>query len=287
MEQRTEKWYSWRRNYIGSSDAAILMGVSPWKSIYELWLSKQPDYVEEPPKFYMQRGLDLEPEALRAFELATGFLMHPVTLVSPLHTFMAASLDGMDIDNRAAVEIKAPGAIDHRLAQTGDIPKKYYPQLQHQIAVTGLDKIYYASYRPEDPIKQLYIIEVPRDDEYIAKLIEIESNFFYQHMMTGIAPENPKVQPKTIESEVWKSLSDEYKKLDFQIKEQEKRRDEVKDLLIQVAQAENSTGNGLTLTKIEKKGNIMYQNIPILKTMNLEEFRKPSTSYWQVKESVE
>ena len=40
MEQKSEEWLDWRKKGIGSSDAPIIMGVSPWKTPFELWEEK-------------------------------------------------------------------------------------------------------------------------------------------------------------------------------------------------------------------------------------------------------
>jgi putative phage-type endonuclease len=286
MEQRSAEWHAMRKKFIGASDASALLGVSPWKTAYDVFLEKCGTDIKEAPKNpYMQRGIDLEPEALRAFELATGFLMSPMVLFSPKYEWMMASLDGLSIYGDAACEIKCPGEKDHLHCIYIGIPEKYMPQLQHQIEVTGLDKIYYMSYRP-DHATPISIREVLRDEVYIANLIKVEAAFYVDHMLTGIPPENDR-QIKTIDSSAWKSLSDEYMRLDRQMKDNEKRKEEIKDLLLEISGAENAKGNGITLQKIERKGIIPYASIPEVKQMDLEKFRKPSTSFWQVKESNE
>lgn len=284
MEQRSAEWHELRKKYIGASDAPCLMDVSPWKNKHELWLEKSSTDISIPVKNpYMQRGIDLEPEALRLFEKETGVLMSPKVVFSDNHIFMMASLDGLSIDGDVACEIKAPGEKDHLHAIYSGVPEKYYPQLQHQIEVTGLDMIYYVSYRPEYELEPLVIKEVKRDQPYIDKLVQVERKFYEEHMLTGIPPENPK-KMKEIVSESWLSISEEYKHHDRQIKILEKRKEELRDYLVQIAQEENAFGNGITLTKIERKGIIPYANIPEVKQMDLEKYRKPSTSYWQIKE---
>lgn len=265
------------------------MGVAPlsWKkTVYDIWESKQPGpIVMTPPTPWQQRGLDLEPEALRIFEAETGYLMSPNCLVNPRRTFMMSSLDGFDIDGKAGVEIKVPNISDHECAIAGELPKTYIPQVQHHIEVTGLEKFYYMSYKPEHE-KKWVILEIYSDQDYIDKLIEVERKFYEDHMLTGIPPQ--KIESiKTIESHRWSNLSFEYLKIDHEIKELEKYRESLKENLIDEAQKENAKGNGIILQKIERKGIINYQNIPMLKTMDLEEFRKPSTSFWQLKEVYE
>lgn len=82
--------------------------------------------------------------------------------------WMMASLDGIDIDGQAILEIKCPGPSDHELAKAGKIPEKYIPQLQHQLAVTGLKLAYYFSFDGTDGV----IVEIERDEIFIAKIIE-------------------------------------------------------------------------------------------------------------------
>jgi len=107
MEQRSAEWFKLRKEKIGASDAAAILGVSPWKTILELYNEKMSEELTVPPQnAWMQRGIDLEPEALRAFEIETGYLMSPQVLINPRHQWMMASLDGLDIDGRAACEIK-------------------------------------------------------------------------------------------------------------------------------------------------------------------------------------
>src|SRR5215469_662686 len=285
IDQRSENWYAMRKKHIGASDSIILMGLAPshWekKSIYDLWLDKQPNSpFDNKDNYYMKRGRELEPEALRMFENETGYLMSPKVMISDSKPFMMASLDGIDIDGTVAVEVKCPGNKDHECALHDEIPEKYKPQLQHQMQVAGISEIYYCSYRPEHE-KPLCIKKVYRDQYYIDKLVQIESNFYYNHMITGIPPEE---YIKTIDSDVWSNLSEEYKRLDKQEKEASKRKEEIRDYLIQVANFKNAKGNGIILQKVEKKGIIDYKNIPILKTIDMEEYRKPGSSFWQVKE---
>lgn len=38
--QNTQEWEKFRLQKIGASDAPIIMGVSPWKTPFQLWLEK-------------------------------------------------------------------------------------------------------------------------------------------------------------------------------------------------------------------------------------------------------
>ncbi len=286
MEQRSPEWYELRRTKIGASDCAALLGLNPYKNSHDVWLSKQPDYVQEVNEA-MQRGIDLESEALSMFEQETGHLMSPKVIISDHTSFLMASLDGYEIDGKCAVEIKCGGERLHLQSIHGEIPKYYIAQMQHQMYVTELDEIFYCSYRPQHLVNPIYIQIIKRDDEFIDTMLKKEEDFYFNHMITKIPPKNPKPAPKKIDSDVWKNLTHEYLKLDQIEKDSSKRKEEIKELLLEISCAENAQGNGIILTKIERKGTIPYANIPELKQMDLEKHRKPSTSFWQVKESNE
>jgi putative phage-type endonuclease len=284
VEQRSAAWHELRKTHIGASDAAAIIGLNPWKSSYDVFIEKSGTETIEPPKNpWMQRGIDLEPEALRAFEKETGYLMSPKVMISDENSFAMASFDGFEIDGKCAVEIKCGGEKSHLQALHGEISRHYYAQMQHQMYVAKLDEIYFCSYRPEH-VNPLYIEIVKRDDAFIHDMMIKEVFFYYNHMLTGIPPK--KIEKfKIIETETWLNITDEYKRYVNQIKYAESRLDEIKDLMIQYAQSENAKGNGITLQKVERKGIINYQNIPELKTIDLEKYRKPGSTYWQVKEA--
>ena len=102
---------AYRKNKIGSSDAPIIAGVSPWTTQVQLWEEKigirEPRYAN----FAMQRGIDKEEEARCIFEKEIGVVFFPQVLTHKKYDWMIASLDGLSIDQDLAVEIKCPGEI--------------------------------------------------------------------------------------------------------------------------------------------------------------------------------
>jgi putative phage-type endonuclease len=174
FEQSTEEWLAWRRGGIGASDAPVVMGLSPWQTEGELLRLKTGQRAERPANDAMQRGKRLEPVARLAYVNHTGIDVEPVCVQSRRHPWMRASLDGLSADGRHVVEIKCPGEKDHRLAASGSVPEKYYPQLQHILAVIGLEEIYYWSFRLDHTVR----LKVERDEPFIAALTEKEVAFW-------------------------------------------------------------------------------------------------------------
>ncbi len=173
-----------RRNFIGASDAPVIMGDSPWKTPAKLYREKVGlDIVE--PNYAMQRGIQLEAEARYLFYTETGISVYPIRVQHREIKWMMASMDGLNMDQTVGLEIKCPMGKDHQVAAEGKLPEKYYAQLQHQMEVLDLDEMFYMSYHPNSH----YIFTVNRDKDYIEKMIDKEKIFYY-HLVDFKEPED-------------------------------------------------------------------------------------------------
>lgn len=284
--QRSEAWKIWRRSHLGSSEASIVMGVNPWKTQLELYNEKT-NHLEIPDSsnFAMRRGVELEPLALAKFEAETGYLMTPRVLVHPIHGWASASLDGLEIEGKCAVEIKVPGKVDHALAFKCIVPEKYIPQLQHIMFVTDLPEIFYMSYVSDEDFT---IFRVQRDDEYIKRLITAEREF-WQRIQERNPPEPTDRDSEEIKDQNWVHCSDKYraiysekKDLLDQLKRIETEEDNIKNELISLSDNRSAHGAGIKLSKVVRRGHIDYAAVPNLVGIDLEPFRKPSTEYWKI-----
>lgn len=175
IEPYSKEWYHLRKTKIGASDASTILGLNSFEKPYDLMLQKLGDLPAKETTAKMQRGLDLEPVARELFCKMTGKTMVPKVVLTDEYPFMFASLDGIDPLGKEILEIKCPGTSVHKIAKKGKIPPYYYPQVQHQMVVTGLDMCYYFSF---DGDKEGIIIEVVRDNEFIEMMIEKEKEFY-------------------------------------------------------------------------------------------------------------
>lgn len=273
MDQRTPEWHAMRRNKIGASDAPVIMKKSPWKTPYQLWQEKLELVDGQTTNSAMQRGNDLEPVAKQALEAKLGMPLGPQIRLATARSWMMASLDAVSFDERTVAEIKCPGKADHETALAGHVPEKYYPQLQHQIEVCGVDMMYYFSYTGVDDV----LLEVPRDDKYIAQLL-IEEEKFYECMMNFDPPELMTGDYTWQDGAKWAKLVEELN----EIKKLKKREEEIKEELIAIAEGKNARGAGITLTKCLRKGCIEYKKIPELANIDLEQYRKKASEFWRI-----
>lgn len=276
MIQNSQEWLEFRKTKVGASDAPIIMEISPWKTPYQLWEEKL-GIRETIMTSAMQRGTDMEEEARQAFERETGIAMFPMVKIHPENEWMMASLDGISLDEKNILEIKCPGKEDHFTAVSNMVPDKYYPQLQHQLAVTGLEKAYYYSYTRSGSA----LVSVGRDDKYISKMIKKEKEF-YDCMMEFLPPkltERDYVERNDIE---WQELSNAYLETQKLLKSLEEQEKLMKERLISLAGRSNAKGGGIKLSKVVRKGSVDYQMVPELKGINLEKYRKPAIETWRV-----
>jgi predicted phage-related endonuclease len=123
----------------------------------------------------MARGTELEPEARRRYIAKTGRDVRPACLQSTRYDWLRASLDALAINHDAVVEIKCGASVYRKTSQSRNVPGYYYGQLQHILAVTGLDSLDFWCYWPSSPE---LLLHVGRDNAYIERLLEKELGFW-------------------------------------------------------------------------------------------------------------
>lgn len=145
----TDEQKAKRREGIGASDSAIIMGYSTYKTPYELYLEKTGflTYTDETtePQYW---GNMLEPLIIKRFseenEVEVTF---PDTIHHPDYPFIFANLDGWIPSLNSVVEAKCVNSFQRKLwdvALTDGIPLTYLIQIAKQCALTNADKGYCA-----------------------------------------------------------------------------------------------------------------------------------------------
>jgi len=274
--QQTEDWIQFRKKKIGASEAPAIMEVSPWKTPYQLWLEKLDLIPSDYQSNAMKRGLQMENQARKQFSLLTGHEVQPEVKIHPEINYMMASLDGITSDGKYAVEIKCPGPKDHGLAAEGVIPDKYYPQLQHQLEVCGLDMIYYFSF----DIHSHFLIKVERDNKYIKNMLRKEKEF-WDCVESFVAP-RCKNDAIIRNDDIWAETANKWRAIKTQLDGLECQEQELRNMLVSMANNYTTAGAGIRVSKISRKGSIDYSSIPELKSVDLEAYRKESIETWKI-----
>lgn len=191
-----------RRQFIGGSDVAGILGRSPWTTPYQVWLEKtgQMPAAEEDParKKILRRGQLLEPIVLQMLQEENPEIhvtARRQRYIDPEYPFLAAEIDFECYDETDPDRTIRNGEIktSHPMAAKGwgeegtdSIPDYYLLQIHHGLMV-----------RPERRSTQVALLlgaddlkpyTVYRDDELIAYIRAKELEFWNDHVLKGVAP---------------------------------------------------------------------------------------------------
>lgn len=280
-----QEWLKARK--IGSSDAIVIMGCAPreWEinTPYKLW-QQRINQTETTETFAMQKGKAYEEHVVSWAEDHLGVLLQRQELkFHPEHSFMSATLDAISYDGRVIVEAKVSGNTFMQIS-AGKVPSTYYPQVQHQIEVSGAEKAYLVGMMPGSCEEEhlFACIEVARDDKYIAEMIKKEK-VFWDCLSSYTPPDLTSWDYMERSDNLWDEAAYELIMLDKELEQYEelkKKRDAIRDRLIELANGRNTRGGGVKLTQTFPKGRINYEVIPELKLVDLEKYREPPKERW-------
>ena len=189
MKQGSDEWLLWRKKGLGSSDAAVIMGVSPYLTPYQLWLEKTGEAENNQDNDATWMGQVLEPEARDWYNLMHDHQMEPALFVHVNTEYLKASVDGHNSVIRKVLEIKYVGKqyFNEMKSGKGDIKDHHYAQMQHQLLVTGYDSVDYLVYNPECEGKG-HVINVKRYEPYIKDLKRKLEDWWDKHIIGKKAP---------------------------------------------------------------------------------------------------
>lgn len=185
------EWLERRRQGIGSSDAAAICGLDPFRSPLAVWLDKTGQLPEQEPTERMRWGTRLESAVAAEFternehlevSLVEDVKEAPLGIVAhPDRPWMLASPDRLVFDDKSwdgvhvPLEIKTAHQYAPRSWGDDGIPERFVIQLHHQMAVLDAPYGWLAvliggsEYRQE---------RVDRDDTLIESLYTIEERFW-------------------------------------------------------------------------------------------------------------
>lgn len=185
-----EQWLEERRKGIGSSDAAAIIGLDPYKSPVQVLFDKLGMMQEKEINEAMRFGIEAEQYVADRFTEATG--KETVTFVNsisanPKYPFALASIDRFIPAEQTFVEIKTTSAWNVGKFKDGKYPANYYVQCVHQMAVLDVPYCYLAVYIPQVEFKWF---KIERNMEEEEALMQAEKEFWENYVLKKVIPQD-------------------------------------------------------------------------------------------------
>jgi len=181
-----------RKQGLGATDCAAVMGLSPYRTPYELWLIKTGRAEEE--AILNDDRLRLrhahEETIAREYAFRNNCQLRRVnqTLFHKKYPFMLCNLDRVITGERKIVECKSSsGFMRPTWGATGsdEAPMIYLLQVQHQMSVSGYEDSDIAALIDIDDYR---IYRQPRNEKVIATIESACEKFWHEHVLADVPP---------------------------------------------------------------------------------------------------
>lgn len=210
-------WSAWKQARIDAADAAIITGENPWETKEELLARKSGKLGDPKPETSaMIRGRTLRPIALAAYQASlagsAGLKPRMANLESEARPWQIALVDAFQASPYHLAEIRCGEAAYAKAKAGGRLPKPYWAEAQHTLAVTGSKKINFYFYSDQAD-EQAIVIPAYRSEGFITDLIEAEISF-YKEMQAAKAEEARKTELRGLVETIQLAIKGEAPRVD-------------------------------------------------------------------------
>lgn len=273
-----EEWRQLRKNYIGGSDAASVVGLNPFSSPYALWAEKTGKTPPFEGNLATDVGTYLEDFIAKKFETETGKKVRRAnqSFINDRYPWAIANIDRDIVGEDSGLECKSTSALNTRRFKNGDFPTNYYCQCVHYLAVTEKTRWYLAVLIGNHDFKIYQLTRSELDicpewcessvyisDEEISALMTAEEVFWEENIKKDVPPAPDgsdscgeaikAIYPESSEDSVslfaYESDLEQRAALSAQIKELEGIRDEIDNRIKSfMGEAGHGESNGYKVT---------------------------------------
>ncbi len=198
LEQGGPAWLSYRQGKVMATDTPVILGSNPWVTKLERWEEKMGIRPGPEMNDAMREGQRKEPIARALIEDMLGIKFIPIVYENDIHSWLAASLDGISECGRFIIEIKCPTKAKlHFENKRGEIPEYYFDQMQHQLICTPKAEVnFFCTYLPDDKECPVKITESVLHKEKKELILEKGYDFYSRNMCNFEAPTEWKLNKK-------------------------------------------------------------------------------------------
>jgi len=191
-----EDWLNYRKKGIGGSDAAAILGQSPFCTKRDLYFDKCGIHAvideEETNWVAKEVGHRLEDLVAEIFSKKTGLKVYPIHKMfqHPLYPFMLADVDffiEFPDGTTGILECKTTNYNCQSKWADNSVPVNYEYQGRHYMAVMNVDKVYFACLYGNNE-NEFIIRYMERDLDIEADLIAEEEFFWQENVQKKVEP---------------------------------------------------------------------------------------------------
>lgn len=181
------EWLAYRKRGIGGSDAGAVCGLNPYRTAIQVYYDKTTTEIQQTDNEAMRQGRDMEDYVARRFMEATGKKVRRANAMyyHEDHPFMLADVDRMIVGENAGLECKTASPYMEDKWKDGNVPVHYLIQCHHYMGVCGADAWYIAALILG---RGFVYYRIDRDEELISSLIQIETDFWKEHVLKKVLP---------------------------------------------------------------------------------------------------
>ena len=190
-----ENFLELRRNFVGGSEIASVIGCNPWASPAKTFCIKKQLIKKEPANEACYWGNVMEPILRSEFSKRTGYPVKEIPYVlqatDPRFSFLIADLDGVTTVNGqvGVIECKTANSYaaqeEWKNGEPGFIPTPYYLQIQLYLYITNLNFGYIIALLGGN---HFVYHRIERDDETITGMLLLARRWYEQYFLPNIMP---------------------------------------------------------------------------------------------------
>ena len=273
FNQGSDEWLDWRSHGVTASDIPIILGLSPYKTPWQLWAEKvgrinAPDISNNPN---VKRGNRLEDEARQLAEKRYDEVLLPICAEYAQWDVFRASFDGLDSVYKP-YEFKAPSdSVWNDIENQGvesETFKMYESQVHAQCIVSESTAGRLIFYKEDGNDMDFPVILTPERKEEILQAAQR----FWKQVLTNTPPEADPLKDWFIPqpgdqmfkwnayADSWRTQHHRIQKLKDELKSLEKEAKEIqKSMITLMGPFMQADMAGVKVTRYMKKGSIDYK----------------------------
>lgn len=280
--QGTQEWLDYRKTGVGGSDVATIMGQNPYKKREALLREKlgKETKVSSFVQARMDEGHEWE-EIVRKNLQEQGYVFEP--MVFELEPGLFASLDGIDLEKGKILEVKYTSVEElYNKVKAGQPPVQWWSQVQWGMLCSGMNEgLLICVHKGETAVYIAktdigYQKQMLQAAQWFLKDLAKERELGTSYEGVDLVPENFAQALRIID------LKREIKYFEEQIEERKAEADLLAAQLLKEFDTKEIRAGVLKIQTVERQGNVDYAKIPELKDVNLEKYRKKSSTHTKI-----